>query len=246
MRNAREGQPLLWHLTPSKGFRVDAAYKPFLAVGLGRDMSRPALFLTDFPNYWAPFFSAHKELYAALVEPSDAVGRGVEAGEWIDHSPGEARVIEVLDIRTACDEYPEAFSTASFWQYTATLFKDKHGEPVVEARSRWLPEDGFVSFHTLPTGDRFVWGPEVARPLADGNMELLSVLLRRDIESFIHEKTSDTTFSTVGMIYFDKAGREAYESIRVLPHQRVAGDPRVEWVVPLALTDEDLDSEEEE
>lgn len=66
------------------------------------------------PIYWASFFG-RGPLWAVRIEPSNCLERSIEAAEFVDRCPRQAKVVEVLPLRTAILRHTDQFGTFLDW-----------------------------------------------------------------------------------------------------------------------------------
>jgi hypothetical protein len=229
----------LWHLTCKANFEIEPMFVPTLAYGTDRKISGPGLFLSDRPNYWGPWERSCKEVYAVLVEHSGNIQvPSHEHPEFVDMSPDHARVVKILDIKSACEKYPDLFDAAAFQVYDVDATDwGKESFEHVDGHTRWS-DDGDVVFSDIAIGKTFVWLVEYFRAEARS-------LDRSDVAAArVYEKVGNRKYCRVGDLYVHATKHgvsdEAVYTARGKTFE-LQGDVRVEAVVPVSIQDEDDD-----
>ncbi len=117
MRNTRLGAGPYWHITSDSNFKLGAR-RPFVARGMGYEADGPLLYVTAQPSYWHAFLLSAKRAWAVQIDlsqvPATALVFGPEPAEIQVHKPHLARVVQVLPLRKAAEQY-EGFGGAAHW-----------------------------------------------------------------------------------------------------------------------------------
>lgn len=239
----------MWHLTCDHDFEIDPEFVPTLAYGSGHKISSPGIFLSDRPNYWAPWTASCKELYAVKIEHSgNLIVPSDDHPEFIDISPELAKIVDVLDIKTACEKHSNLFDAGAFQVYEvdATDWGVDYDQRT-EGHTRW-PDAEDTVFSDIQAGDTFVWLVEYFRAESRSADIKKGIRLSKGNTAVVYEKIGSRKYRRVGELVVESGkygtSDEAFYT-GIGKTFEIAGDVGVEAIVPVTISEDDEQEDED-
>lgn len=148
---------IFWHLTTDPDWEFKRDYRPIYAYGAGHPVSKPGIFVTDQPIYWAPWMGKGP-IYAARISVPEEVlpPPSISHPEYLITALDQVKVLEFLPLAEVIKRGKEeekrginwwnqqygGFGSVVDWWFFYDRSKDKkyQRKGLDELKQKWLKE----------------------------------------------------------------------------------------------------------